>query len=116
MKYLILTPLLLTACASTALYPSQADMDRTCNQVVNASYDAKSELNRRTNKSNAVNLGVAGGLALGALTLMPLVAVVLPVYYGFDLAVDPFNKGEARHEFNNNMRLGFDMKCVEEDR
>ena len=112
MRIVFLVPLLLTACSTGSLYPSQADMNRTCPQVVQDSYKSLSKYNKRSSLSTGFTFGVAGGscvLITGGACLL-----VGAVVYAADIALDPFGKGAASNEFNNNMRIGRDMKCTEE--
>lgn len=111
MRSILLIPLLLTACHTGALYPNQVDMDRTCPQVVQDSYKSLAEYKKRSSLSTGVTFGIAGGscvLITGGACL-----IVGAVAYAADIALDPFGKGAASSEFNNNMHQGRAMNCTE---
>lgn len=110
MRIVFLVPLLLTACTGGPLYPDRLDT-RTCPEVVSDSYKSLSRYKRKSSLSTGFTFGVAGGsciLITGGACL-----IVGAVAYAADIALDPFGKGAASSEFNNNMRQGRTMKCTE---
>lgn len=104
--------LLLTACSGSNLYPSQADMNRTCPEVVSDSYKSLSKYNNRANLSTATTVLITGVSCVISLGTTCVIAGTLG--FGVDMVVDPYGKKSAANEFNKNMRQGRDMKCTED--
>ncbi len=114
MRIIFLVPILmLSACATPngTLYPTEAEMNRSCDQVVAGSYKSLEEYNNRAALSTGVTIGGAGGSC--AVITGGICLAVGALVYALDIAFDLFGKGAASSEFSKNIQQGRDMKCTE---
>lgn len=113
MRIVFLVPLLLIACfdGKGTLYPTQADMDRKCPQVVESSYKSLSRYTKRSTLSTLTTVLIVGASCAATSGLYCILSG--PGAFTIDKTLDPYGKKSAANEFNNNMRIGRDMKCTE---